>query len=153
MVVSGSKKLSVQIRHTFKEKFGHDIYESYGATETTPVVSCNIPDVLMLDSWKPQIGQKVGTVGLPLPGSALRIVDPETFERLETGENGMILIGGTQIMKGYKNDPERTASVIKEIDGIVWYVSGDIGHLDEDGFLTIIDRYSDFKRISKGQST
>lgn len=148
MVVAGAEKLPMEIREAFKNKFGHDIYEGYGATETTPVASCNIPDVLMLDSWKPQIGQKIGTVGLPLPGSAFRIVDPETLETLETGEEGMILIGGTQIMKGYIGDPEKTASVIKEIDGIRWYITGDKGRLDEDGFLTIVDRYSRFAKLA-----
>ncbi|MEA1954855.1 MAG: acyl-[ACP]--phospholipid O-acyltransferase [Campylobacterota bacterium] len=148
MVVAGAEKLPVEIRDAFKKKFGHDIYEGYGATETTPVASGNMPDVLMLDSWKPQIGQKVGTVGLPLPGSAFRIVDPESFERLQTGEEGMILIGGTQIMKGYIGDPEKTASVIKEIDGIRWYVTGDKGKLDADGFLTIVDRYSRFAKVA-----
>ncbi len=153
MVVAGEEKLPTMIRNAFKEKFGLDIFESYGATETTPVASSNIPDVLMLDSWKPQIGQKIGTVGLPLPGSAFRIVDPETFETLETGEKGMILIGGTQIMKGYLDDPERTASVIKEMDGIQWYVSGDVGHLDEDGFLTIIGRYSHLQNMRDKQDS
>ena len=148
MVVAGAEKLPTEIRDDFKKKFGHDIYEGYGATETTPVASGNMPDVLMLDSWKPQIGQKVGTVGLPLPGSAFRIVDPESFETLKTGEEGMILIGGTQIMKGYIDDPEKTASVIKEIDGIRWYVTGDKGRLDEDGFLTIVDRYSRFAKVA-----
>jgi len=148
MVIAGAEKLPVEIREEFKKKFGHDIYEGYGATETTPVASCNIPDVLMLDSWKPQIGQKIGTVGLPLPGSAFRIVDPESFETLETGEEGMILIGGTQIMKGYLGDPEKTASVIREIDGIRWYITGDKGRLDEDSFLTIVDRYSRFAKLA-----
>ncbi len=148
MVVAGAEKLPDEIRSEFKKKFGLDIYEGYGATETTPVASCNMPDVLMLDSWKPQVGQKIGTVGLPLPGSAFRIVDPESFETLATGEEGMILIGGTQIMKGYIGDPEKTASVIKEIDGIRWYVTGDKGRLDEDGFLTIVDRYSRFAKVA-----
>jgi len=148
MVVAGAEKLPTEIREDFKKKFGHDIYEGYGATETTPVASGNMTDVLMLDSWKPQVGQKIGTVGLPLPGSAFRIVDPESFEQLTTGEEGMILIGGTQIMKGYIGDPEKTASVIKEIDGIRWYVTGDKGRLDEDGFLTIVDRYSRFAKIA-----
>ncbi|MDQ7047438.1 MAG: AMP-binding protein [Sulfurovum sp.] len=107
MVVAGAEKVSTEVRDAFKKKFGLDIYEGYGATETTPVASGNMPDVLMLDSWKPQVGQKVGTVGLPLPGSAFRIVDPESFETLQTGEEGMILIGGTQIMKGYIGDPEK----------------------------------------------
>ncbi|RLA68549.1 MAG: acyl-[ACP]--phospholipid O-acyltransferase [Epsilonproteobacteria bacterium] len=148
MVVAGAEKLPMEIRNEFKKKFGHDIYEGYGATETTPVASCNISDVLMLDVWKPQIGQKIGTVGLPLPGSSFRIVDPENFETLETGEEGMILIGGTQIMKGYIGDPEKTDSVIKEIDGIRWYVTGDKGRLDADGFLTIVDRYSRFAKVA-----
>ena len=147
MVVAGAEKLPPEIRQAFKDKFGHEIYEGYGATETTPVASVNIPDVLLPDTWKPQIGNKPGTVGLPVPGSSFKIVDPESFEELGVGEDGMILIGGTQIMKGYLGDPEKTASVIKEIDGIRWYVTGDKGHIDEDGFLTIVDRYSRFAKI------
>ncbi len=147
MIVAGAEKLPEEIRKAFKEKFGHEIYEGYGATETTPVASVNIPDVLLPDTWKPQIGNKPGTVGLPVPGSSFKIVDPESFEELPVGEEGMILIGGTQIMKGYLKEPEKTASVIKEIDGIRWYVTGDKGRLDSDGFLTIVDRYSRFAKI------
>jgi len=147
IVIAGAEKLPGEIRKAFKEKFGHEIYEGYGATETTPVASVNIPDVLLLDTWKPQIGNKPGTVGLPVPGSSFKIVDPESFEELPTGTEGMVLIGGTQIMKGYLGDPEKTASVIKEMDGIRWYVTGDKGRLDEDGFLTIVDRYSRFAKI------
>ena len=148
MVIAGAEKLPLEIREAFKSKFGHDIYEGYGATETTPVASINIPDVLMQDSWKVQVGHKVGTVGLPVPGSAFKIVDPESFKALKTGEEGMILIGGTQIMKGYIGDEQKTASVIKELDGIRWYVTGDKGRLDEDGFLTIVDRYSRFAKVA-----
>jgi len=75
------------------------------------------------------------------------IVDPDTFEPLPTGEDGMMLIGGTQVMKGYLQDEEKTKSVIKEIDGIRWYITGDKGHVDEDGFVTIVDRYSRFAKI------
>ncbi len=148
MVIAGAEKLPQEIRDAFKQKFGHEIYEGYGATETTPVASINIPDVLMLDTWKPQVGHKIGTVGLPVPGSSFKIVDPESFEELATGEEGMILIGGTQIMKGYIGDPEKTASVIREINGIRWYITGDKGRLDEDGFLTIVDRYSRFAKVA-----
>ncbi len=147
LIIAGAEKLSAEIRREFMEKFNKEIFEGYGATETTPVASVNIPDVLLFDTWKPQIGNKPGTVGLPVPGSSFRIVDPERFEELPVGEEGMILIGGTQIMKGYLKDPEKTASVIKEIDGIRWYVTGDKGRLDEDGFLTIVDRYSRFAKI------
>ena len=148
MVIAGAEKLPKEIRDAFKTKFGHDIYEGYGATETTPVASINIPDVLMQDSWKVQVGHKIGTVGLPVPGSSFKIVDPESFEELKTGEEGMILIGGTQIMKGYIGDAKKTASVIKELDGIRWYITGDKGRLDEDGFLTIVDRYSRFAKVA-----
>ena len=93
-------------------------------------------------------GNKIGTVGLPLPGSSFKIVDPESFESLKTGEEGMILIGGTQIMKGYIGDEAKTKFVIKEMDGIRWYITGDKGRLDEDGFLTIVDRYSRFAKVA-----
>ncbi|MDQ7083982.1 MAG: acyl-[ACP]--phospholipid O-acyltransferase [Sulfurovum sp.] len=148
MVIAGAEKLRLEIRDEFKKKFGHIIYEGYGATETTPVASINIPDVLMQENWKPQIGHKIGTVGLPVPGTGFKIVDPQSFALLPTAEEGMILIGGTQIMKGYIGDPEKTASAIKVIDGIRWYVTGDKGRLDEDGFLTIVDRYSRFAKIA-----
>ncbi len=148
MVIAGAEKLPAEIREAFRAKFGKEIYEGYGATETTPVAGVNIPDVLMIDDWKVQKGNKAGTIGLPLPGSSFRIVDPESFEELPVGEDGMILIGGTQIMKGYIGDPDKTAAVIREIDGIRWYVTGDKGHLDEDGFLTIVDRYSRFAKVA-----
>ncbi len=146
-VVGGAEKLSTDVREQFKKKFGLDIYEAYGTTETTPGISANIPDVLNTDTWQIQIGHKIGTVGMPFPGSSLKIVDPDSFEALPTGEAGMILIGGTQVMKGYLKDPEKTAEVIKVIDGVRWYVTGDKGKIDEDGFLTIVDRYSRFVKI------
>ncbi len=146
-VVGGAEKLSIDVREMFKKKFGLDIYEAYGTTETTPGISANIPDVLNTDTWQIQIGNKPGTVGMPFPGSSLRIVDPETLKPLPVGEEGMILIGGTQVMKGYLGEPEKTAEVIRVIDGVRWYITGDKGKLDEDGFLTIVDRYSRFVKI------
>ncbi len=147
MVIAGAEKLPLEIRKLFKERFGKEIYEGYGATETTPAASCNIHDAIVPDTYHVQVGNKIGTVGMALPGSAFMIVDPDSFEPLPIGEDGMILIGGTQVMKGYLGDPQKTASVIKEIDGIRWYVSGDKGHLDKDGFLTIVDRYSRFAKV------
>jgi len=147
LVVAGAEKLAPDVRSAFKAKFGLDVHEGYGTTETTPVAGVNIPDVLVPDYWVVQQGTKEGTVGLPLPGSTFKIVDPVTLQELPPGEAGLIFIGGTQIMKGYLNDDERTASVIVEQDGIRWYKSGDKGKLDEDGFLTIIDRYSRFAKI------
>ena len=84
---------------------------------------------------------------MPLPGGSFRIVDPDTLESLPVGEDGLILFGGSQVMLGYLNDPEKTADVIVEMDGKRWYKTGDKGHLDQDGFLTIVDRYSRFAKI------
>lgn len=147
-VIGGAEKVSNDVRTAFREKFGLTIHEAYGATEATPGISTNIPDVLNSRYWELQVGHKIGTVGLPFPGSLCRIVDPDSFEELPQGIEGMIIVGGTQIMKGYLKDKEKTDEVIKEIDGIRWYVTGDKGRLDEDGFLTIVDRYSRFAKIA-----
>jgi len=147
IVVAGAERLAPEVRLGFKEKFGKDIYEGYGATETTPGACINSPDILLSFSGDVQIGNKVGTVGLPLPGTTIKIVDPNTLEELPIGEAGLILIGGPQIMKGYLNDPEKTNAAIVEKDGVRWYKSGDKGKLDIDGFLIILDRYSRFAKL------
>lgn len=147
LVVAGAERLPEAIRTAFKDKFNKEVFEGYGTTETTPVAAVNTPDVLNTSDYTVQQGTKPGTVGLPLPGSFVRVVDPVTFDDLPRGEAGMVVIGGTQIMKGYLDDPEKTASVLFERDGIRWYVTGDKGRLDEDGFLTILDRYSRFAKI------
>lgn len=146
-VVAGAEKLDASVREAFENRFHVPVVEGYGSTETTPVASANLPDVLDTDWWTVQIGNKPGTVGMALPGSTFRIVDPDSLEELPTGEDGLILIGGSQIMQGYLKDPEKTAQAVVEIDGLRWYKSGDKGHLDEDGFLTIVDRYSRFAKL------
>jgi len=147
MVIAGAEKLPKEIAELFKSKFGKTILEGYGTTETTPVASCNLHDSISPDDYHIQIGNRAGTIGLALPGSSFMIVDPDTLKPLPIGEDGMMLIGGTQVMKGYLGDEEKTKSVIKEIDGIRWYITGDKGHIDEDGFVTIVDRYSRFAKI------
>jgi acyl-[acyl-carrier-protein]-phospholipid O-acyltransferase/long-chain-fatty-acid--[acyl-carrier-protein] ligase len=147
LVVAGAEKLNEDVRQSFKLKFSKDIYEGYGATETTPVASVNLPDKIDPQRWQVQMGQKPGSVGMPLPGSSCMVVDPETFEELPTGEAGMILIGGAQVMQGYLNNPEKTQAVIKEMGDTRWYVTGDKGYIDADGFLFIVDRYSRFAKI------
>ncbi len=147
MVIAGAEKLNPAIRDAFGAKFNKTVLEGYGTTETSPVASVNIPDELDTNYWKPQLGNRFGTVGMALPGTSFRIVDPSTLEELATGEDGLILIGGPQVMKGYLNDPDKTAEVIEEINGKRWYRSGDKGHLDADGFLVIVDRYSRFAKL------
>lgn len=147
IVVAGAEKLSPNVRDAFKLKFNKDILEGYGATETTPVASVNIPDELDIRSWKVQRGVKAGTVGMPLPGTSFRVVDPETMQTLLPNEDGLILIGGNQVMLGYLNDPRKTDESVITLDGVRWYKTGDKGHIDPDGFLTIVDRYSRFAKI------
>lgn len=147
LIIAGAEKLNPDVRDGFKVKFGKDILEGYGATETTPVACVNIPDVLNPRYWTVQQGRKQGTVGMALPGTRIRIVDPENYQDVESGEEGLILIGGTQIMKGYLKDEEKTADAIIEENGVRWYKSGDKGKLDADGFLSILGRYSRFAKI------
>ena len=147
LVVAGAEKLRSDVREQFKLKFHHDILEGYGATETTPVASVNLPDALDMNYWNVQKGGKLGTVGMPLPGTSFKIVDPNTWRELPTNEEGMILIGGAQVMQGYLNSPEKTEAAVTILDGTRWYITGDKGRLDEDGFLTIVDRYSRFAKL------
>lgn len=113
-----------------KELTGADISEVYGLSETSPIVSGT--------PWGGRI--KPGTVGVPVPDTDVRIVDAATGEReLPQGETGEIIIKGPQVMMGYYKKPEETRAAIR--DG--YFFSGDLGFLDEDGYLTIVDRKKD----------
>ena len=90
---------------------------------------------------------------MPLPGGSFRIVDPVTLKILPTGEDGLILFSGPQVMLGYLNAPEKTADVIVLLDDKRWYKTGDKGHLDQDGFLTIVDRYSPKTQSERVETT
>jgi len=140
-VVVGAEKLREPLRQEFEETFGIDLLEGYGMTEMSPVVAVNTPN--FREGKEVQIGTKHGTVGLPIPGVAVRIVDPETMEPLPPGQAGMLLVKGPNRMLGYLNDPERTAQVFHGD----WYITGDMAKVDEDGFLAITDRLSRFSKV------
>ena len=140
-VVTGAEKLPDRIRDAFTTKFGVEPLEGYGTTECAPVVSLNIPDFRAPGYY--QVGSKRGTIGQPLPGISVRIVDPDTDEILPDEEPGMLLVKGANVMSGYLGLPEKTAEVLH--DG--WYTTGDIAKLDEDGFITITDRLARFSKI------
>ena len=146
LTVSGAEKLREDVRIDFKKRFAKEILEGYGTTETSPVATCNLPDVLAPD-YSVQIGQKIGSVGMAIPGTTIKIVEPKSFKELEINEEGMILISGIQVMKGYLNDEEKTKKVLKTINGKTYYITGDKGKIDENGFLTIVDRYSRFAKL------
>ena len=147
LTISGAEKLREDVRMEFKKRFGKDILEGFGTTETSPVATCNLPDVIAPD-YTVQVGQKKGSVGMAIPGTTIKIVDPETFKELKENEEGMILISGIQVMKGYLNDEEKTSKVLKIINSKIYYITGDKGKIDEDGFLTIVDRYSRFAKLA-----
>ncbi|MCM2358259.1 MAG: acyl-[ACP]--phospholipid O-acyltransferase [Geobacteraceae bacterium] len=141
LVITGAEKLKAKLADAFQEKFAIRPLEGYGATELSPVISLSLPDV-EIDGVR-QIGSRDGSVGLPVPGVVVKIVDPESGAPLPEGEAGLILVKGPNVMLGYLGRPDKSAEVIR--DG--WYVSGDIGRLDESGFLHITDRMSRFSKI------
>jgi acyl-[acyl-carrier-protein]-phospholipid O-acyltransferase/long-chain-fatty-acid--[acyl-carrier-protein] ligase len=140
-VVVGAEKMRKSVADTFEEKFGIRPQEGYGATELSPVVSLNVRNVEAGGIF--QIGTKENTVGHPIPGVAVRIVDIDTNQTVPPGQRGLLMIKGPNVMSGYFNKPQETEKVL--IDG--WYNTGDIASIDEDGFLTITDRLSRFSKI------
>jgi acyl-[acyl-carrier-protein]-phospholipid O-acyltransferase/long-chain-fatty-acid--[acyl-carrier-protein] ligase len=141
ILMCGAEKLPPTLAEEFMKKFQVLPLEGYGCTELSPVAAANLPDV-EVEGYK-QIGNKTGTVGQPLPGIAARVVDAETMKPLPVGEEGLLLIHGANVMKGYLKNPEQTASVV--LDG--WYVTGDMARIDPDGFVTLTGRLSRFAKI------
>ena len=145
LLVTGAEKLPRELAESFEEKFGKHVLEGYGLTETSPVVSTNLPDPAPSrpdDTVQPS--DRAGSVGKLLPGEAAQIRDPETDALLSPHELGMLWLKGPNIFEGYLNEPERTAEVLR--DG--WFKTGDLGRLDEDGFLYIEGRLSRFSKIA-----
>ncbi|ODA36354.1 acyl-[ACP]--phospholipid O-acyltransferase [Planctopirus hydrillae] len=141
LVVVGAEKLPNELANEFKEKFGVLPSEGYGATETTGPAFVNVPDHRCeLTSQK---GTKLGTVGRPLPGFAVRILDPESGQEVGVNIQGRVQLKGGNVMAGYWKNPEKTSEVLQ--DG--WYDTGDLGVLDDEGFLTITGRLSRFSKV------
>jgi len=140
-VIVGAEKMPADLFDAFENQFGVRPTEGYGTTELSPLVSVNIPPSRSNAIF--QIDRREGSVGRPLPGVAARIVDPETREELPADEDGMLLIYGPNVMVGYANQVDLTAKVIQ--DG--WYETGDIAHIDLEGFIHITGRLSRFSKI------
>ncbi len=141
VVLAGAEKLSPGLAEAFEDQFGIRPLEGYGATECSPAIAVGVPDFRAPGFYQP--GSRRGVVGQPLPGEAVRIVDPESFEPLPPGSPGMLLVKGPNVMRGYLGRDDLTRGVMRE----GWYVTGDIALLDEDGFLRITDRLSRFSKI------
>ena len=141
IVLTGAEKLPARLAQAFEEKFGIAPIEGYGVTECAPVVAVNCPDFRAAGYYQP--ASRRGTVGQPLPGVSVQIVDPDSFAPLPPGTPGMLLVRGPNVMKGYLGRDDLTAKAMR--DG--WYITGDIALLDDGGFLTITDRLSRFSKI------
>ncbi len=127
--VSGSAPLPVEVQEAFEKLTKGHLVEGYGLTEASPVTHSN-----------PLKGERrVGSIGLPLPGTRARIVDMQTGRPLPPGEVGELLVQGPQVMQGYWHMPEETSQALS--DG--WLHTGDLARMDEDGFFTIVDRKKD----------
>lgn len=146
-IIAGAEKLRPEMREAFKLKFGKDIYEGYGCTELTPLATINAPNVLLDDFLTMEKCCDPSSIGLPPPGTVTAIVDPETNEFLPQGAEGMLVVTGPQVMKGYLKDKEKTDNVILEIDGRRWYKTGDKCLITPDGFVQILGRYSRFAKL------
>jgi acyl-[acyl-carrier-protein]-phospholipid O-acyltransferase/long-chain-fatty-acid--[acyl-carrier-protein] ligase len=140
-VLVGAEKLREHTAREFREKFGLSPLEGYGCTEMAPVISVNSPD--FGEGSDTQVASKAGTVGHPLPGVAVKVVDAETGAPLPPNCEGLLLVKGSNRMLGYYENPALTASVLRD----EWYVTGDIASVDDDGFIRITDRLSRFSKI------
>jgi long-chain acyl-CoA synthetase len=133
---SGGAKLDPEVMKDL-EAFGFTVLEGYGLTETSPVVTFN-----------PITKRKAGSAGRPLPSVEIKIIDPESHEELGVMEEGEITIKGPMVMKGYYKNPQATEQVIKK----GWFFSGDLGYVDEDGYLFITGRLKEVIVLSSGKN-
>jgi acyl-CoA synthetase (AMP-forming)/AMP-acid ligase II len=134
--VSGAAPFPPEYIKDFEKIVGESkLVEVYGMTETSPLITAN-----------PRYGKKIaGAVGIPFPDTVVKIVDPATGEPLPFGEAGEVVVKGPQVFtKGYFKKPQETANVLRN----GWMHTGDVGKMDEDGYLTIVDRLKDMVNVS-----
>lgn len=144
LLVTGAEKLPDDLAKAFLETFHIEILQGYGLTETTPATNINQPHPpVVVSTNEPQEGKRTGSVGRMMPGMTARIVDPESGRDLPFTSTGVIHFRGANVFGGYLDDPAKTAAAFR--DG--WFVTGDLGRFDEDGFLYIEGRLSRFSKI------
>jgi long-chain acyl-CoA synthetase len=132
---SGGAPMPVEVVKQFEAQTGAIVFEGYGLSETSPAASLNPTNAQ---------DRKFGSVGIPISNTDMKILDIETgLKELPQGEDGEIAISGPQVMAGYWNKPEENKAVFREIDGRRFFLTGDIGHMDEEGYFIITDRKKD----------
>jgi acyl-CoA synthetase (AMP-forming)/AMP-acid ligase II len=126
--MSGAAPLDAGLERAASGRLDCDVTQGWGLTETSPVLTTNAGAPL---------GLRPGSVGVPLPNTELRVVDPATGADLGRNQTGELMARGPQVMKGYLNNPEATADML-DPDG--WLHTGDLGHVDDDGYVYVVDR-------------
>jgi acyl-[acyl-carrier-protein]-phospholipid O-acyltransferase/long-chain-fatty-acid--[acyl-carrier-protein] ligase len=144
--IAGAEKTPDGFADLWKQTFGGLYFEGYGLTETSPVVSINLPHTPVgYDYPKSETdGSKPGSVGRLMPGHAARILNADTMMPIPVTEVGLLLLKGPNIFGGYLDEPERTAEVM---DGD-WFITGDLARFDDEGYLFIEGRLSRFSKIA-----
>jgi acyl-CoA synthetase (AMP-forming)/AMP-acid ligase II len=127
-IFSGAAPMDASLERACAERLDCEVIQGWGLTETSPVVTTN---------HNTPGGPRPGSVGVPLPNTEMRVVDPATGADVSRGETGELLVRGPQVMKGYLNAPEATAAML-DPDG--WLHTGDLGMVDEQGYVFIVDR-------------
>jgi acyl-[acyl-carrier-protein]-phospholipid O-acyltransferase / long-chain-fatty-acid--[acyl-carrier-protein] ligase len=144
LLITGAEKLPDELVKAFEARFGKEVLQGYGLTETSPVVSVNLPEPKATRAGQTvQPSNRLGSTGKLLPGIAAEIRDVDTDRKGSLHDTGMLWLRGPNIFEGYLDGPEQTAEVLR--DG--WFKTGDIGRFDEDGFLYIEGRLSRFSKI------
>jgi acyl-[acyl-carrier-protein]-phospholipid O-acyltransferase/long-chain-fatty-acid--[acyl-carrier-protein] ligase len=144
LIATGAEKLPQSLADAFEQKFGIRPQEGYGLTETSPATNVNLPDLEAERDSLALPSSRNGSVGQILPGIAIRITDPATGKDIPINQQGIIWFKGSNVFSGYLKDPKRSEEVLK--DG--WFHTGDVGRVDDDGFLYIEGRISRFSKIA-----
>jgi acyl-[acyl-carrier-protein]-phospholipid O-acyltransferase/long-chain-fatty-acid--[acyl-carrier-protein] ligase len=143
VVVVGAEKMPIPLAQAFEERFGVRPIEGYGTTELSPVVAVNVP-AKRARTEQVNSALREGSVGKPIPGVQARTVSLDDHSIvLGPNQSGMIEISGPNVMSGYLDQPELTAKVMNN----GWYITGDVGMIDQDGFIYITGRESRFSKI------
>jgi acyl-[acyl-carrier-protein]-phospholipid O-acyltransferase / long-chain-fatty-acid--[acyl-carrier-protein] ligase len=144
LLITGAEKLPDELAKAFEARFGKEVLQGYGLTETSPVVSVNLPEPKATKAGQTvQPCNRLGSTGKLLPGMAAEIRDADTGLKRSLHDTGMLWLRGPNVFEGYLDVPEEIADVLR--DG--WFKTGDIGRFDEDGFLYIEGRLSRFSKI------
>jgi acyl-[acyl-carrier-protein]-phospholipid O-acyltransferase / long-chain-fatty-acid--[acyl-carrier-protein] ligase len=140
LIVTGAEKLPNELAEAFHARFGIEVMQGYGLTETSPAASFNLPDPPGVQ----QPSNRRGSCGRLVPGLAAEIRHPETGERLSLHDTGMLWFKGANVFEGYLASPGQSSAVLE--DG--WFRTADLGRFDDDGFLYIEGRLSRFAKIA-----